>query len=284
MGRDTRRARMLLGGLLVIALILITIDVGSGKSGGGLRRAADGVVGPVERVAAAVFRPVGNAFGSIGDAEKQRKRADALANENAALRRQLAADAQTRRQSKALAKLGLLADADAFRLVAARVIATGDTTGTERTVDIGVGSSSGLAAGQLVVNSDGLVGVIVRVSSSVATVRLADDPRTVIGTRLVTSRALGTISGTGSTGSLAFTLYDPSLPVKPGEQVVTYGSVDYAGGVPVGVTIGAGDIGTAPSAGSLTQAVKVRPYVHFGSLDLVGVIVGVGAGAGRTTR
>lgn len=276
MGRDTRRTRILLAGLLVIALVLITIDVGSGKGGGGLRRIADSVASPVERAAAAVVRPVRNELSSIGDASAQKRRADVLANENAALRRQLAADAEAQRQEAALTKLGLLAAAGSFKLVSSRVIAVGDTTGTERTVDISSGSSSGLTVGQLVINADGLVGVLVRVGSSVSTVRLADDPRTIIGARLQTSRALGTISGSDSTGRLAFTLYDPSLSVKAGERVVTYGSSAYAGGVPIGVTVGAGDIGTAPQAGSLTQQVRVKPYVQFGSLDLVGVIVGVG--------
>ncbi len=270
---------MLLAGLLVVALVLITIDVGSGKGGGGLRRIANSVVAPVERAAAAAVRPARNAFSSIGAAQSEKRRADALANENAALRRRLAADTEATRQVAALTKLGLLAAAGSFKLVPARVIAVGDTTGTERTVDIDSGSSSGLAVGQLVVNPDGLVGVLVRVGSSVSTVRLADDPRTIIGARLETSRALGTISGSDSTGRLAFTLYDPSLPVKAGERVVTYGSSAYAGGVPIGVTVGAGDLGTSAQAGSLTQQVGVKPYVQFGSLDLVGVIVGVGKAA-----
>jgi rod shape-determining protein MreC len=275
-GRDSRRTRLLLASLLVIALVLITIDVSSGKGGSGIRRVADNVVSPVERAAAAAVRPIRNAFGAIGDADEQRKRADALATENAALKRRLAGDAETRRQAADLAKLGLLADAGSYKLIPARVIATGDTTGTERTVDISAGSDEALKAGQLVVNSDGLVGVLVRVGSSVSTVRLADDPRTVIGARLATSRALGTISGTSSTTKLGFTLYDPSLAVKPGERVVTYGSADYAGGVPIGVAVTSGDLGTAPRAGGLTQQITIKPYVHFGTLDLVGVIVGVG--------
>ncbi len=277
MGRDTRRTRLLLIGLLVVALVLITIDVGSGKGGGGLRRAADAVANPVEKAAAAAVRPVRNAVSSIGDADKQKRRADALSNELADLQRTLAADAEASRQAAALTKLGLLASAAQLKLVPARVIAVGDTTGTERTVDIGAGSRSGLKVGQLVVNSDGLVGVLVRVSSTVSTVRLADDPRTVIGARLETSRVLGTISGSDSTGQLEFTLYDPSLPVKAGEKVVTYGSSAYAGGVQIGVTVGAGDLGTSPKAGSLTQQVHVKPYVTFGTLDLVGVIVGKAA-------
>jgi rod shape-determining protein MreC len=274
MGRDTRRTRLLLASLLVIALVLITIDVGASKHSDGIRRVADSVVGPVERGAAAVVRPIRNAFGSIGDQDKERRRADALASENAALKRELAADQEATRQAVDLSKLGLLTRDAAVRTVNTRVVAVGDTTGTERTVDIGAGSDSGLAVGQLVINSDGLVGVLVRVGSTVSTVRLADDPRTVIGARLVTSRALGTVTGASSTSHLDFTLYDPSLPVKPGERVVTYGSADYAGGIPIGVTVDSGAIGTAANAGSLTQAITVRPYVHFGSLDLVGVIIG----------
>ena len=279
MDRDTRRTRLLLASLLVIALVLISVDVGAGKHGGGIRQVADSVAGPVERAAAAVVTPFRHTFSSITDANKERRRADALAEQNTALQQQLARDQETRRVSVELAKLGLLTRAAALRTVNARVIAVGDTTGTERTVDIGAGSDSGLAVGQLVVNSDGLVGVLIRVGSSVSTVRLADDPRTVIGARLVTSQDLGTVTGTSSSSALGFTLYDPSLPVKAGERVVTYGSATYAGGVPIGVTEGSGSIGTSAGAGSLTQAVKVRPYVHFGSLDLVGVVVSRSGGA-----
>ena len=46
-------------------------------------------------------------------------------------------------------------------------------------VDIGSGSSSGLAVGQLVVNADGLVGVLVRVSSSVSTPVIVVAPKTM---------------------------------------------------------------------------------------------------------
>jgi rod shape-determining protein MreC len=273
-GRDTRRTRILLAGLLVIALVLITIDVTAGKNTGGVRRVADNVFGPVERAAAAAVRPVRDAFTDSGATNRK---TEALATENAALKRQLASTAEVKQQAAQLAQLGLVGKAHDFTLKPARVVATGDTTGTERTVDIGAGSSDGLKVGQLVIDTDGLVGVISRVSASVATVRLANDPRTVIGARLQGSKALGTISGTGSTGALSFTLYDPTLSVKPGDKVVTYGSADYAGGVPIGVTTAAGDLGTANGAGSLTQHVNVRPYVHFGTLDLVGVIVGTGS-------
>src|ERR1700712_1766699 len=102
MGRDSRRARFLLVGLLVIALVLITLDVSAGKGGGGVRKVADSVVGPVERAAAAALRPVRDAFG--GDDGKDRKRADALASDNANLKRQLAKAADAQRVSTSLAR------------------------------------------------------------------------------------------------------------------------------------------------------------------------------------
>ncbi|MDT7572220.1 MAG: rod shape-determining protein MreC, partial [Actinomycetota bacterium] len=144
----------------------------------------------------------------------------------------------------------------------------GDVTGTEETVDIDAGSEDGMVIGQLVINSKGLVGVVARVGSNTSVVRLASDPATVIGARLEGSQALGRIAGAGSSGTISFTLYDPTLPLTAGTRVVTYGSADYAGGVPVGTV-------TRPLEGSegLTRRAEVRPFANFGSLDLVGVIV-----------
>src|ERR1700712_1428431 len=99
MGRDTRRARFLLAGLLVIALVLITLDVSAGKGGGGVRHAADSVASPIERAAAAFLRPVRNAFNKNDDTKK---RVAALEQENAALQRRIATDAQAQRLSASL--------------------------------------------------------------------------------------------------------------------------------------------------------------------------------------
>ena len=93
---------------------------GRERAGAGLRRVADSVVSPVERAAAAVVRPIRTEFGSIGDAKAEKRQADSLAGEIAGLRRQLAADAEAQRQAAALTKLGLLASAGSFKLVAVR--------------------------------------------------------------------------------------------------------------------------------------------------------------------
>src|SRR3954470_15124073 len=133
MGRDSRRARLLLAGLLVIALALIAIDVTAGKNTGGVRRVPNSVFGPVERGVATAVRPVRDAIDGLGDSGKQDERTATLATENAALKRQLAGRAEVEQQARKLAALGLVTPPGAYQLKPARVIATGDTTGTERT-------------------------------------------------------------------------------------------------------------------------------------------------------
>jgi rod shape-determining protein MreC len=267
-GRDNRRTRLLLFALLATALALITVDYRVNGADSRLRAGLHDVVGPVERGLSAVVSPVTNFFGDSRDAKLQRERADRLQSRVDDLQRQLAAGADARRVSGELEKLRLLADKGSYSIVPTRIIAIGDVTGTEQTVDIDAGSDDGLVAGQLVINSQGLVGVVQRLGASTAVVRLATDPATVIGARLEGSQALGRITGTGPDGKIDFTLYDPTLPLVPGTRVVTYGSENYAGGVPVGTitrTVSGGE--------GLTRRAEVQPFAKFGSLDLVGVIV-----------
>lgn len=268
MGRDNRRTRLLLFALLATALALITVDYRVNGADSRLRSGLHDVVGPIERGLSDVTSPISNVFNSSKDASNERKRADRLQSENDDLRRQLAAGAEAQRLAASLARLRLLADKGSFSIVPTRVIATGDVTGTEQTVDVDAGTADGLTEGQLVIDGDGLVGVVQRAGGSTSTIRLAIDPATVIGARLEGSQALGSITGAGPNGKIYFTLYDPTLPLKPGTRVVTYGSADYAGGVPVGTI-------TQQVQGSegLSRRAEVAPFVKFGSLDLVGVVV-----------
>ncbi|HSP38227.1 MAG TPA: rod shape-determining protein MreC [Frankiaceae bacterium] len=268
MGRDNRRTRLLLFALLATALALITVDYRVNGADSQLRSGLHDVVGPIERGLSAVTSPVSNALDDSKNAKSERRRADRLQAQVDDLNRRVAADAEAQRLGAALAKLRLLADKGSFSIVPTRIIATGDVTGTEQTVDVDAGTDDGLAAGQLVINSDGLVGVVQRAGRSTSTVRLAIDPATVIGARLERSQALGLITGAGPAGKISFTLYDPTLPLTPGTRVVTYGSTNYAGGVPVGTI-------TKQLQGSegLSRRAEVTPFANFGSLDLVGVIV-----------
>jgi rod shape-determining protein MreC len=98
---------------------------------------------------------------------------------------------------------------------------------------------------------------------------LAVDPASAVGVRLAGGNQLGVAAGNGL-GPLTFTPLDPTTRVRVGDRLVTgpYGGSTYVAGLPLGeVTAVSGDPG-APA-----REATVRPYVSFGSLDLVGVLL-----------
>jgi rod shape-determining protein MreC len=222
----------------------------------------------VENAVTTVVRPIGRTISSLFHPNRYHDRADALAGENAALRRQLADSSEVARLSKELGRLRLLADRGQYTIVPARVIAVGDVTGTDWTVTINAGRSDGVVVGKVVVNADGLVGTVTSVTADTAVVRLACDPRSRIGARLEKTRLLGAVGGGHGPNALSFTLYDASHQVRRGDRLVTFGSIDYVAGVPIG------EVTKVTDVGGLSRNAEVKPYVSVGALDVVGVVVG----------
>ena len=70
---------------------------------------------------------------------------------------------------------------------------------------------------------------------------------------------------------LKLTLFSATAVVKPGQQLVTFGSVGgrpYVAGVPVGTVTA---VTTQP--GSLTPTATVTPFADLTALGVVGVVV-----------
>jgi rod shape-determining protein MreC len=121
-----------------------------------------------------------------------------------------------------------------------------------------------------VLNGDGLVGRVTTVGPSTATVLLANDPDFSVGTRLEDSEELGLATGRGN-NPLEVQLMNQQADVEVGDRMVTFGSAEnrpFVPGVPVGEVIS-----VERSSGDPTRTVRVRPYVSFTQLDLVGVVV-----------
>lgn len=268
MGRDLRRSRLVVAVLLIITFALITIDYRTGESSGGARGVVHTVVGGIENGVTSVVRPIGRTVSSLVHPNRYHDRADELARENADLRRQLADRGEVTRQAAELSDLRLLADKGQYTIVPARVIAIGDVSGTDWTVTVNAGKADGLAVDKIVINSAGLVGTVVSLTDHTAVVRLFCDPRSRIGARLEGTQLLGSVAGGSGPNKLVFTLYDASYRVRPGERLVTFGSLDYVAGVPIG------EVTKVTDADGLSRTAEVRPYVSVGTLDLVGVVVG----------
>ena len=272
---DTRRTRFVLGVLLVAALALITIDYrdGAGSPLRGLRSVGGAVFGSAENVASLVTRPVAAvADGVTGNSGSQAK-VDALQRQVLGLRAQLSQQRLSKQDDQQLKQLLQLAARGRYRVVAANVIAAGGSYDDSVTID--AGRDDGIRPDMTVLNGQGLVGTITSVSATTATVLLSTDASVTVGVRLAGTGQIGVVSGTGKamsgSGLLRLQVFDVNAVLRPGQQLVTFGSVrgsSYVPGVPVGVITK-----VEGTASSLTKLALVRPYADDAALGLVGVVI-----------
>jgi rod shape-determining protein MreC len=271
--QDSRRSRTVLVVLLLIALALITLDFRDGGSSP-VRNVGSEIFGPIERVTNDITSPVSSLFDSITGGPSSQSRIANLQQENASLRAQLSQAQLSKSESRQLAQL-LQIDAGAYRIVAATVIAAGGDYADTVTLD--VGRSDGIKPDETVLNGSGFVGKVTQVSLDTCTVVLASDASSFIGVQIAGSGEIGEVTGTGKSmsgsGLLRLTLFDANAVLQPGQEIVTYASVNdrpEVPGVPVGTVISVQNSGN-----SLTQTALVRPFVTFTSLGVVGIVVEV---------
>jgi rod shape-determining protein MreC len=268
--RENRRTRYVLIGLLIVALGLITLDYRSGGDGP-LHAAGAEVFGPVERGVGYVTRPVTSMFSSIGGHDSSE--IARLQRQNDQLRAQLSQAQAASASDPQFKRLLNLAGRGGYRVVAASVVGAGGSYSDTVTID--AGSRDGIRVNDTVLNGAGLVGTVTQASSTTSTVLLATDAGSVVGVRVAGGGQIGAVSGSGSSmaGNLTLTLrvFDALAKLRPGEQIVTLGSVHdtpYVPGVPVGTITT-----VIATTGTLTPTAKVRPFVDFSRLGVVGVVV-----------
>jgi rod shape-determining protein MreC len=270
---DSRRTRVVLGVLLVLALALITFDYRDGSSGPlrSVQRFGGSVFGELERVSSVVSDPIVGFFNRGGSGSSGQ--VAALQQQIVRLRAELSQEQLSKAEYQQLSQLLQLSGRGGYRIVAARVIAVGQ--GYAQTVTLDAGSRDGVQPEETVLDGQGLVGTVTAVSPQTCTVLLATDATSVVGVTLASSGQIGWVTGPGKTrsgsGLLRLQVLDASAVLAPGEQLVTSASMHdrpYVPGVPVGV------ISQVESqAGSLTALALVRPYVDFTSLGVVGIVV-----------
>lgn len=272
---DTRRTRLVLGVLLVAALALITISYRDGVTGPlrGLRSVGGAVFGSAENVASLVTRPVSAVADGLTGNSGSQARIDSLQRQVLSLRAQLGQEQLSKYQDQQLKQLLQVAARGRYRIVAASVIAAGGSYDDSVTIDAGRGD--GIKPDMTVLNGQGLVGTITSVNATTSTVLLSTDASVTVGVRLAGTGEIGVVSGTGKamtgSGLLRLQVFDVNAVLRPGEQLVTFGSVggsSYVPGVPVGVITK-----VEGSASSLTKLALVRPYANDAALGVVGVVV-----------
>jgi rod shape-determining protein MreC len=278
-----RPRRSLVVALALAGITLVTLDhVDNGAVIDPVRRVVGEVYGPAESAVDAVVEPVVAVPHWLRSHHDLAARIDELQGENDQLRADLATRDYDKNRLQEYDALTATAESIGYALVPARVVALGPAQSFSRTVTIDAGSRAGLAPDMTVVNGAGLVGRVLRVSSTTATVLLIVDADSTVGARVGRSMKVGFLHGRGDLGQdarLDLELVDQTYVPSEGEDVVTWGSQDgapYVAGVPVGQVVS-----VYSSLRETTQRAVIEPFVDFSALDLVGVVVPSGTGSDR---
>jgi len=273
-GKRPSRSVMVL--LVLACLTVLTLDArgGTGSPLEPLRTAVGNIVGPVESGTAVAVRPFRKLAGYFGSNDRLHHQVATLSAENSRLRNQVETEPLDRNRLAELDGLTRVSRHTGYSLVAARVVAVGPSQSFSRTVTIDAGTSSGIRPDLTVLNNDGLVGRVVRATSTTATVLLIVDQDSVVGGRLGSNMELGFLHGRGASGQadqLDLDLMDSSVTPSRGDVVVTWGSENgspYVAGIPIGKVV---SVWSTPR--EMAKHAVIAPFVDFTSLDVVGVVV-----------
>ena len=269
--RESRRPRIVLGILLLIAFSLVAIDLRADANGplGGVKSLTSSVLGPIESLSSRITSPVRSFVSNLTSGGAKDAQIATLQSRIAFLEAQ-GASPETARRLADLNDLLRMSQAGQYRMLPAQVIAEGSSQGFAHTVTIDAGRRDGLTADMTVMARGGLAGRVVSVSTSTSVVVLVTDATTSVGGRLEGAGEIGFVNGTGSETELDFQLLDPYGQLRAGDRVVTFGSKSgrpYVPGVPIGEIP---EVTGTP--GQLTRLAKVRPFVDMSTLDIVGVV------------
>ncbi len=268
----SRRTRIILSILVVASLTFVILDLRGGDGPFSSARAAvSSIIGGIQRGAATIFSPITGSSQWWSTQVSQSGQIRELTAENERLNSALVSAENDIARADQLDALLWVASVGRYRVTPAEVIAVGPAQDFAWTVTIDAGSLDGLEEDMTVINGDGLVGRVLKVYNSTATVVLIVDPESSVGGRVAGSQEIGIVSGTGRQNSLEFQLLDPLGEVNPGDAVVTFGSKGgrpYAPGLPIGEVV---DV--TGTAGQLARIATVKPFASISQLSVVGVIV-----------
>jgi rod shape-determining protein MreC len=275
--RQDRRRRITLVMLIITSLVLITLDQQGTGVVGSVRSSAQDVIAPLQDLADEVVSPVTDFFDRLGRADELQAENERLRRKNAELQSQAAA-AQAAQADVAELRQALdlpnIADYDG---VFANVV-DGATGNFEHTFQIDKGSGDGLAKDMAVVvgaSGGALVGKVVSVANSRATVQRIDDPQFGVGVQLLDPDPNGGLGPTGlargqkDSTFLVLQLQDSSAKLVKGQYAITRGGG--ASPFPRGLAVGTVVRPVDPSTATAERA-ALRPIVDLDRLSIVKVL------------
>ena len=257
--------------LLAVSVGLFTLSCREGDAGvlHSVRGGVTVVTTPVRYVGSLVASPfigLGNVFQNLTSSQETLSDLKAENEELTAKNAELSEADQTATRLESL--LGLKNTYN-LQSTAARIV-SGSTDSWSSTVTIDKGTSSGLAVGMPVTDSEGIIGQISECGVSSSVVRLITDESSSVSAMVQSSRAQGMLTGSID-GTLKMTLVRSDQTVAVGDLIVTSG----LGGVyPKGLPLGKVTNVDKPS-GALYYDITVSAFASTENYEEVLVITSI---------
>lgn len=272
-----------MGVLVLVSLALVSLSFRPGGAGPleGAQSAGATALRPLAIAFERVAQPFRDAYGWTDSLLTARSDAESLREEVRELRQRAIQSEFAVQENESLRRLLDYIDSprfpDDFDPVAAEVIGRPASAFTQ-TIVVAAGFDHGIRVNDPVVTGDGLVGLVTRVASDSARVQLLTDEQAAVSAIDLRTKAAGIVRhARGTRETLVLDRVRKADLVRVGDEIVTAGwrtgslSSLYPKGVPIGKVASVGQTDT-----DLFQQVQVDPYVDFGSLDAVLVLVPAG--------
>ena len=269
-----------MGALVLVSLILVTLSFRSGDDGplAGVQSAGSTALRPFAVGFERVAQPFRDGYAWADSLLVARSDAERLRAENRELLQRAIQSEFALQENDYLRRLLKYLDSPRFPgdfdPVAAEVIGRPAGAFTQAIV-VAAGSSNGVRVNDPVVTADGLVGLVTRVTPDTARVELLTDEEAAVSAVDLRTSAPGIVRhARGTRETLVLDRVRKQDRVKVGDEVVTAGwrasglSSLYPKGIPIGKVTSVGQTDT-----DLFQQVQVDPFVDFGALDAVLVLV-----------
>jgi rod shape-determining protein MreC len=267
---DSDKRRVFLG-IVLLAGLLSLLDARGAL--GVLTSARQGLVlltNPFTSITYGISRPVSDFFGDWSQVGSKNEIISELRAENAELIAQIQSGPDALRKSAEIDQLLQTAGLGQFKIVVARVVSIGSSSGFGSTVLIDAGKIDGIEPNMTVMAGSGMVGRVMSVTQSTALVVLMNDSTSTIGARVAENGKIGFLTGQGHRSDLILEFVDPTASVEVGHRLLSYGVAGgiFASGIPLGIVEEVNYEG-----GNSVVRARVRPFVDLLNLDFVGVVI-----------
>jgi rod shape-determining protein MreC len=261
------RSLFLLGGVVLLQVLLLAVQIKRDSQGRLIRVWTVGAVSPFERAGAHGVSHIRDTWNHYFALQNTSRENEQLKRENGALKLEI-----TQLQSKA-SEADRLAALLKFRqtnvdvpMVAARVIFWSADSASQ-TIYLDRGERDGIRRNMGVITADGVVGKITESYKDTSQVLLLTDKDSGVGAMLVESRIQKPVGGTGEALLIMKYISNEDSSVNPGDRIVTSGMDRiFPADLPVGTIA---DI----KPGNTFKQIRVKPAANLERLEEVFVLL-----------